>query len=101
MIAPATANVLGKIAQGIADDLLTTLAMAATCPVILAPAMNTEMWAKPAVQRNISQLRADGFHLIAPGEGWLSCRVSGPGRMAEAAEIEANILTWLEPEISP
>lgn len=101
VIAPATANVLGKIAQGIADDLLTTLAMAATCPVILAPAMNTEMWAKPAVQRNISQLRADGYHLIAPGEGWLSCRVSGPGRMAEASEIEANILTWLEPEISP
>ena len=101
VIAPATAHTIGRLAHGLADDLLTTLALAVICPVLLAPAMNNEMWSKPAVQRNISQLRADGFHLIAPGEGWLSCRVSGPGRMAEAAEIEANILTWLEPEISP
>lgn len=95
VIAPATANVIGKIAHGLADDLLTTLTMAATCPVLIAPAMNMEMWSKPAVQRNIDQLKADGYHVMAPGEGWLSCRVSGPGRMPEAAEIESVILKLL------
>ena len=96
VIAPATANVIGKIANGIADDLLTTLAMAATCPVLLAPAMNVEMWSKPAVQRNIEQLKADGYHILAPGEGWLSCRVSGPGRMAEPVDIESAVIAALQ-----
>ncbi len=87
LIAPATANVIGKLANGIADDLLTTLALAATCPVLVAPAMNVEMWEKPAVQRNIQQLEADGIQIIPPGEGWLSCGVTGKGRMAEPAEL--------------
>lgn len=95
VVAPATANLLAKFAQGIADDLLSTLVLAATCPILLAPAMNTEMWNKPAVQRNLRQLQEDGFLIIAPGEGWLSCRVTGPGRMAEAAEIEAHVLNHL------
>jgi len=87
LIAPATANVIGKLANGIADDLLTTLAMAVACPVLVAPAMNVEMWNKPAVQRNIQQLEKDGLQIISPGEGWLSCGVIGKGRMAEPSEL--------------
>jgi phosphopantothenoylcysteine decarboxylase/phosphopantothenate--cysteine ligase len=87
VIAPATANILGCLANGLADDLLTTLALAVTCPVVVAPAMNNEMWIKPAVQRNIEQLKSDGVRIVGPGEGWLSCGVIGPGRMAEPAEI--------------
>ncbi len=87
LIAPATANIIGKLAHGIADDLLTTLALAATCPLLVAPAMNVEMWNKPAVQRNISQLEQDGLRIISPGEGWLSCGMTGKGRMAEPAQL--------------
>jgi len=87
VIAPATANIMGCLAHGIADDLLTTLATAVTCPILLAPAMNNEMWTKPAVQRNLKQLQADGMQIVGPGEGWLSCGVIGPGRMAEPADI--------------
>jgi phosphopantothenoylcysteine decarboxylase/phosphopantothenate--cysteine ligase len=87
VIAPATADVLAKVAHGHADDLLTTLALAATCPILLAPAMNSEMWSKAAVQRNVEQLRADGFHFAEPGSGWLSCGQVGAGRMAEPAEL--------------
>ena len=86
-IAPATANLLAKLAHGIADDLLTTAVLASTCPVLLAPAMNCEMWAKPAVKRNVEQLRADGMIIVEPGEGWLSCGQVGPGRMAEVDRI--------------
>ena len=81
-IAPATANLLAKAAHGLADDLLTTLLLAFTGPVLLAPAMNSAMWAKAAVQRNVEILRGDGFHFVDPEPGWLSCRQHGPGRMA-------------------
>ncbi|HWL09064.1 MAG TPA: flavoprotein [Planctomicrobium sp.] len=87
LIAPATAHLMGRIAHGLADDLLTTLALTVTCPVMLAPAMNNEMWIKPPVQRNVRQLQEDGIHLIGPGSGWLSCGAVGPGRMAEPVEI--------------
>ncbi len=87
VIAPATADCLATFAHGLADDLLTTLYLAFTGPVLVAPAMNADMWAKPAVQRNIAQLRADGVHFVEPGDGWLSCGIVGPGRMAEPAEI--------------
>ena len=87
VIAPATANVLARLAHGLADDLLTTLALAVTCPVLVAPAMNNEMWTKPSLQRNLQQLQADGVHFVGPGEGWLSCGAVGPGRMAEAEAI--------------
>jgi len=95
VIAPATANVMGCLAHGIADNLLTTLATAVMCPVLLAPAMNNEMWSKPAVQRNLQQLRADGLQIVGPGSGWLSCGVIGPGRMAEPSEILSAIETIL------
>lgn len=86
-VAPATADLLGKASCGLADDLLSTLLLSFTGPLLLAPAMNTEMWEKPAVQRNVAQLAEDGATIIGPGEGWLSCRTRGAGRMAEPEEI--------------
>jgi phosphopantothenoylcysteine decarboxylase/phosphopantothenate--cysteine ligase len=86
-IAPATANFIAKAAHGLADDLLSTLYLATTAPVLLAPAMNSAMWEKPATQRNLAQLAADGVHVIDPDAGWLSCRQEGKGRMAEPERI--------------
>lgn len=86
-VAPATANFIGKAANGISDDLLSTLYLCFTGPVVMAPAMNCEMWDKPAVRRNVKQLRDDGVQIIDPGEGWLSCRTKGVGRMAEPEAI--------------
>ncbi|MEM7811395.1 MAG: flavoprotein [Planctomycetota bacterium] len=91
VVAPATADLLGKFAHGLADDLVTTLALTATCPVVVAPAMNTDMWEKPAVARNVARLREDGFRIVEPGEGWLSCGRVGAGRMAEVTDILAAI----------
>jgi phosphopantothenoylcysteine decarboxylase/phosphopantothenate--cysteine ligase len=90
-VAPATANFLAKAAHGLADDLLTTLLLAFGGPIVLAPAMNTQMWEKPAVQRNVAQLRHDGFHLVGPETGWLSCRQQGAGRMSGPDELLAAI----------
>lgn len=87
MVAPATADFMSKAATGLADDLLSTLYLCFTGPVLVAPAMNSEMWSKPAVQRNVAQLRADGAHFVDPEEGWLSCRQSGAGRMADPEKI--------------
>ena len=95
VVAPASADFLGKLANGLADDLLSTLALATTAPILLAPAMNCEMWAKPAVQRNVTQLRVDGCHFVEPGTGWLSCGQVGQGRMAEPPEIQKAIVTVL------
>ena len=86
-VAPATANFLAKAATGLADDSLSTLYLSCSCPVLLAPAMNSEMWSKPSVQRNAKQLEDDGAIVIAPEEGWLSCRTVGPGRMADPQTI--------------
>ncbi len=86
-VAPASADFLAKAASGIADDLLSTLYLSFTGKVFFAPAMNTEMWTKPSVVRNIKQLRDDGVHLIGPEEGWLSCRTKGLGRMSEPEKI--------------
>jgi phosphopantothenoylcysteine decarboxylase/phosphopantothenate--cysteine ligase len=87
VVAPATANLLAKLATGLADDLLSTLYLSFTGPVLLAPAMNCEMWEKAAVQRNVDQLRGDGVHFVDPEEGWLSCRTRGVGRMAPPEKI--------------
>jgi phosphopantothenoylcysteine decarboxylase/phosphopantothenate--cysteine ligase len=91
VVAPATAHFLAQVAHGFASDLLTTLMLTATCPVLVAPAMNCDMWAKPAVQRNVAQLREDGIQFVDPGSGWLSCGMIGAGRMAEPSEILAAI----------
>jgi phosphopantothenoylcysteine decarboxylase/phosphopantothenate--cysteine ligase len=82
VIAPATANVLAKLARGIADDFLTTLYLATTAPVIVAPAMNVNMWEHAATQENIEMLRARGVHVVSPDEGYLACGMTGAGRLA-------------------
>jgi phosphopantothenoylcysteine decarboxylase/phosphopantothenate--cysteine ligase len=86
-VAPATANILAKAACGQADDLLSTVLLSFGGPIIMAPAMNTQMWEKPPVQRNVEQLRADGVVLVGPEEGYLSCGAKGVGRMAEPEKI--------------
>ncbi|NBW96586.1 MAG: phosphopantothenoylcysteine decarboxylase [Planctomycetia bacterium] len=91
VVAPASADLLAKVATGAADDLLTTLLLCATCPVLYAPAMNSAMWAKPAVQRNVRRVSEDGGLIVQPGTGWLSCRQQGTGRMAEPGEIASVI----------
>lgn len=94
-VAPASADILAKAACGLADDLLSTLLLSFVGPIMFAPAMNSAMWEKPSVQRNIKTLREDGFHFVGPQTGWQSCRRQGVGRMAEPAEIEtamANVL---------
>jgi phosphopantothenoylcysteine decarboxylase/phosphopantothenate--cysteine ligase len=88
LVAPATANFLGKAAHGIADDLLTTVVMAATVPVIVAPAMNVNMWNSRAVQENVRKVKGWGWHIIEPGEGQLACGDSGKGRLADLDLIE-------------
>ena len=87
VIAPATARILASCALALADDLLATLYLARTCPVVMAPAMNNAMWEQPAVQRHVKQLQADGVTLLGPASGWLSCRKQGLGRMVELEEI--------------
>lgn len=91
VVAPATANIIGKFAGGIADDLLSTLLLAAKPPVLVAPAMNTRMWENPSVQRNIEKLKSQGVHFIDPQEGELACKTVGKGRMAEPEEILAKV----------
>jgi phosphopantothenoylcysteine decarboxylase/phosphopantothenate--cysteine ligase len=97
IVAPATANIIGKVANGIADDALSTLLLAfSQKPVIMAPAMNCEMWAHPAVQHNIETLKSRGILMVGPEEGELACGVSGTGRMAEPAQIVACVAKALQ-----
>jgi len=87
LVAPATANTLAKFANGIADDFLSTLYISTTAPVIVAPAMNVEMWAHPATRENVRRLRDRGVHFVDPEEGYLACKTVGAGRLADPAEI--------------
>ncbi len=87
LIAPATANILGKIRGGIADDMLSTVVTATDAPVLLAPAMNDRMYASAAVRENVAVLRTRGFHFVEPGVGELACGTYGPGRLAEVGKI--------------
>ncbi len=87
IVAPATANLIGKIASGIADDPLTTIIMAATCPVLIAPSMNDRMWDNPIVKGNVEKLAALGYKFVGPGEGALACGSVGKGRLAGVDEI--------------
>lgn len=91
IVAPATANLLAKFAGGIADDLVSTLYLQVQCPILLAPAMSDPMWHRPAVQRNVETLAADGCHQIGPESGWLSCRVEGDGRMSAPESIVEKV----------
>lgn len=92
VVVPATANVIGKIYAGIADDMLTTTIMATTAPKYLCPAMNTEMYNNPITQRNLEGLRSLGYHIMDPAEGWLACGIIGVGRLPEPEAI----VEWLE-----
>lgn len=96
ILAPATANILGKLANGIADDLVSNLGLSAASPLLLAPAMNTRMWEHPAVQANLRLLVERGAKTIGPNEGWLACRAVGKGRMAEPDEILAQAVSLLQ-----
>ncbi len=95
LIAPATANMIGKIACGIADDLLSTTAITVDCPLLIAPAMNTRMWNNPAVAANVQTLRDRGVELIGPAVGRLACGTEGTGRMSEPDDILATVLARL------
>lgn len=95
VVAPATANIIAKMANGIADDFLTSTYLAANCPVLVAPAMNTSMWHHPATQRNLEQLKADGVYVIDPDEGEMACGTVGPGRLSEPERIVAAALEIL------
>ncbi len=95
LVAPATADVLAKFAQGIASDFLATLYLATTAPVIVAPAMNVNMWDHPATQANLATLRMRGVKIVEPGEGYLACGMTGPGRLAENEAIVAAVLEAL------
>ena len=80
ILAPATANLIGKIANGIADDILTSTVMASTAPKLVVPTMNVEMWKNPLLQRNLKTLQEVGYHIVEPAEGWLACGTVGKGR---------------------
>jgi phosphopantothenoylcysteine decarboxylase / phosphopantothenate---cysteine ligase len=91
VVAPATADLMAKIAQGRADDLASTALLATDKPVLIAPAMNVRMWLHAATQRNIAQLKHDGVAIVGPNDGDMACGEFGPGRMAEPAEILAAL----------
>jgi phosphopantothenoylcysteine decarboxylase/phosphopantothenate--cysteine ligase len=94
LVCPATADLLAKMAAGLADDLATTLLLATDKPVVVAPAMNVRMWQHPATRRNVEQLRADGVRVIDPDKGEMACGEYGPGRLPEPAAI----MDWLTRE---
>ena len=96
IIAPATANILGKFANGIADDFLSSTYLASTAPVLIAPAMNTSMWEHPATKRNVERLKADGVFFIEPDDGEMACGTIGPGRLSEPDRIVTAALEILE-----
>src|ERR1700736_756797 len=95
VVAPATADVLAHFAQGIASDFLTTLYLATTVPVVVAPAMNVNMWDHPATQANLEILRKRGVRIVEPGEGYLACGMTGPGRLADNETIVAAVMEAL------
>lgn len=99
LIAPATAEFVAKLLHGRADDLLSTLCLARDCPLLIAPAMNKQMWENPATQRNFSQLIADNINVLGPGNGEQACGETGDGRMLEATELLAEIKAHFTPKI--
>ena len=96
LIAPATANVIAKLASGIADDALTSTALASRAPLLIAPAMNGKMWAHPATQENVARLRSRGAKFIGPEKGLLACGYEGLGRLWDVAEIAREACAMLE-----
>ena len=99
LIAPASADFLARLVHGRSDDLLATTVLARTIPLIVAPAMNLQMWQNPATQRNVATLKADGVHVIGPGNGDQACGEIGDGRMLEPSEIMAALDAWAQPKL--
>ena len=95
LIVPATANIIGKFANGVADDFLSSTYLASTAPVMIAPAMNTTMWEQPAMQRNIEQLRKDGVHFVEPVAGELACKTVGTGKLEDVENIVEQAMRLL------
>ncbi|MBK7934038.1 MAG: bifunctional phosphopantothenoylcysteine decarboxylase/phosphopantothenate--cysteine ligase CoaBC [Acidobacteria bacterium] len=98
LIVPATANIIGKFANGVADDFLSSTYLASNAPVMIAPAMNTTMWNQPATQRNVEQLRKDGVHFVEPASGELACKTVGTGKLEDVKNIVSQALLLLEGE---
>lgn len=100
VVAPCTMDCMAKLAHGIVEDMVCTVLSAvdrAVTPVLLAPSMNEVMWSQPATQRNVATLRADGFMLVGPDDGWQACRAVGPGRMSEPEAILIAMAQALRP----
>ncbi|MDR0776533.1 MAG: bifunctional phosphopantothenoylcysteine decarboxylase/phosphopantothenate--cysteine ligase CoaBC [Azonexus sp.] len=99
VVAPASADFLARVAHGLADDLLATMVLARDCPLLVAPAMNRQMWENPATQRNVAQLRADGVGILGPASGEQACGEIGAGRMLEPEEIVDSVLVFFTPKL--
>src|SRR6202171_1570827 len=99
VVAPASANFIAKLAHGFADDLLSALCLARDCPLLIAPAMNVQMWGNAATQRNIARVRADAIEILGPGSGDQACGEVGDGRMLEPEEILAALLASAQPKV--
>ncbi|HEX5127578.1 MAG TPA: bifunctional phosphopantothenoylcysteine decarboxylase/phosphopantothenate--cysteine ligase CoaBC, partial [Rhodocyclaceae bacterium] len=99
LIAPASADIMAKLAHGLSDDLLSTLCLARDCPLLVAPAMNRQMWHNPATQRNVVQLKTDGVALLGPDVGEQACGEFGEGRMLEAYDIFEGLIFHLQPKL--
>lgn len=99
LVAPASTDFMAKVSHGLADDLLSTLVLARDCPLLLAPAMNRQMWCNPATQRNVAQLLADGVSLLGPASGEQACGEVGEGRMLEPEEIVDDLIAFFQPKL--
>jgi phosphopantothenoylcysteine decarboxylase/phosphopantothenate--cysteine ligase len=99
LVAPATADFIAKLANGLANDLLSTLCLARDCPLLIAPAMNRQMWENPATQRNIAQLKGDGVTILGPSSGAQACGETGMGRMLEPQELLEAVRTFFKPRL--
>ncbi|HEX7233721.1 MAG TPA: bifunctional phosphopantothenoylcysteine decarboxylase/phosphopantothenate--cysteine ligase CoaBC, partial [Nitrosospira sp.] len=99
LVAPATADFIAKLANGLANDLLSTLCLARDCPLLIAPAMNRQMWENPATQRNIAQLKGDGVTILGPSSGAQACGETGMGRMLEPEELLEAVCTFFKPRL--
>src|SRR2546430_13375735 len=99
IVAPASADFIAKVAHGHADDLLSTLCLARDCPLLVAPAMNRQMWTHVATQRNVARLQADGVVILGPGRGDQACGETGDGRMLEPDELVAGVMASVQPKL--
>src|SRR5687768_1282552 len=95
LVAPATTNIIAKVAHGLCDDLVSLMICAAACPVVFAPAMNTRMWDHPIAQENYAKLQRLGYRFIGPDAGWLACRNVGPGRLTDPPKIVEEVVRML------